>query len=31
MICNLRIEGPRDAAVGTGWLVGPRILLTARH
>ncbi|UPJ49335.1 hypothetical protein IVB30_41460 [Bradyrhizobium sp. 200] len=31
MICNLRIEGPRGAAVGTGWLVGPRTLLTAGH
>jgi V8-like Glu-specific endopeptidase len=31
MICNLRIEGPRGAAVGTGWLVGPRTVLTAGH
>jgi V8-like Glu-specific endopeptidase len=31
MICNLRIEGPRGAAVGTGWLVGPCTVLTAGH
>jgi V8-like Glu-specific endopeptidase len=31
MICNLRIEGPLGAAVGTGWLVGPRTVLTAGH
>jgi glutamyl endopeptidase len=31
MICNLRIEGPRGAAVGTGWLVGSRTVLTAGH
>src|SRR5262249_48182109 len=31
MICNLRIEGPRGAAVGTGWLIGPRTVLTAGH
>lgn len=31
MICNLRIEGPSGAAVGTGWLVGPRTVLTAGH
>lgn len=32
MICALRIRGPSGAQLaGTGWLVGPRTLLTAGH
>jgi glutamyl endopeptidase len=32
MICALRMHGPGGAgAIGTGWFVGPRTLLTAGH
>jgi glutamyl endopeptidase len=32
MICALRMRGPSGAgAIGTGWLVGPRTLITAGH
>lgn len=31
MICALRLRGPKGMAVGTGWFVGPRTLLTAGH
>jgi glutamyl endopeptidase len=32
MICALEMRGPSGAgAIGTGWLVGPRTLLTAGH
>lgn len=32
MICALRMRGPTGAgAIGTGWFVGPRTLLTAGH
>jgi V8-like Glu-specific endopeptidase len=32
MICALRMRGPSGAgAIGTGWFVGPRTLLTAGH
>ncbi|HEX2256388.1 MAG TPA: trypsin-like peptidase domain-containing protein [Afifellaceae bacterium] len=31
MICGLELFGPTGAAIGTGWFVGPRTLLTAGH
>lgn len=32
MICGLRMRGPGGAgAIGTGWFIGPRTLLTAGH
>ena len=32
MVCALRLRGPNGStAVGTGWFVGPRTLLTAGH
>src|SRR4029450_3925081 len=32
MICALEMRGPSGAgAIGTGWLVGPRTILTAGH
>jgi glutamyl endopeptidase len=31
MICVLAIEGPWGNFVGTGWLVGPRTVITAGH
>jgi V8-like Glu-specific endopeptidase len=31
MICALAIEGPWGNFVGTGWLVGPRTVITAGH
>ncbi|MDI6102662.1 trypsin-like serine protease [Actinoplanes sp. NEAU-A12] len=32
MICSLEMRGPTGAsAIGTGWLVGPRTVLTAGH
>jgi V8-like Glu-specific endopeptidase len=32
MVCALRMRGPTGAgAIGTGWFVGPRTLLTAGH
>lgn len=31
MICALRIRGATSAAIGTGWLAGPRTLVTAGH
>lgn len=32
MICALRMQGPGGAgAIGTGWFIGPRTLLTAGH
>jgi glutamyl endopeptidase len=32
MICALRMQGPAGAgAIGTGWLVGPRTIVTAGH
>src|SRR5215218_5547963 len=32
MICALRMRGPSGAgAIGTGWLIGPRTVLTAGH
>jgi V8-like Glu-specific endopeptidase len=32
MICALRMRGPTGAsAIGTGWFIGPRTLLTAGH
>ncbi|MGF1465605.1 MAG: trypsin-like serine peptidase [Sandaracinaceae bacterium] len=31
MICSLQIEGPLGAAIGTGWLAGPRTVITAGH
>lgn len=31
MICALRMEGTFGAAIGTGWLVGPRTIITAGH
>ena len=31
MICALRLRGPMGTAIGTGWFVGPRTLLTAGH
>jgi V8-like Glu-specific endopeptidase len=31
MICSLEISSPGASAIGTGWFVGPRTLLTAGH
>ena len=31
MICALRMRGPSGTAMGTGWLVGPRTVVTAGH
>jgi V8-like Glu-specific endopeptidase len=31
MICALRLRGPGGTAIGTGWFVGPRTVLTAGH
>ncbi|MBL7255719.1 trypsin-like serine peptidase [Paractinoplanes lichenicola] len=32
MICSLRLTGPTGAgAIGTGWFIGPRTVLTAGH
>ncbi|WP_181832670.1 trypsin-like serine peptidase [Bosea caraganae] len=31
LICALDIEAPWGRAIGTGWLVGPRTLITAGH
>jgi glutamyl endopeptidase len=31
MICALSIKGANGTAIGTGWFVGPRTLLTAGH
>ncbi len=31
MICSLRMQGANGAAIGTGWFVGPRSILTAGH
>src|SRR5918912_3129628 len=32
MICALRMRGPTGAgAIGTGWFIGPRTVLTAGH
>lgn len=31
MICQLAIEGPNASSVGTGWLAGPRTIITAGH
>jgi glutamyl endopeptidase len=31
MVCVLKIRGPAGAAIGTGWLVGPKTVLTAGH
>lgn len=31
MICALEIDGPWGGFVGTGWLVGPRTIITAGH
>lgn len=31
MICALRLRGPSGTAIGTGWFIGPRTLLTAGH
>lgn len=31
MICQLQIEGPMGSTVGTGWLAGPRTIITAGH
>jgi glutamyl endopeptidase len=31
MICALRLHGPQGTAIGTGWFVGPRTVLTAGH
>jgi V8-like Glu-specific endopeptidase len=31
MICALRLRGPAGTAIGTGWFVGPRTVLTAGH
>ncbi|GAB2586455.1 hypothetical protein Aab01nite_51550 [Paractinoplanes abujensis] len=32
MICSLRLTGPSGAgAIGTGWFIGPRTVLTAGH
>lgn len=31
MVCALRIEAPWGTFVGTGWLAGPRTLVTAGH
>ena len=31
MICALRLKGPTGSAVGTGWLAGPKTILTAGH
>lgn len=31
MICALEIDGPWGAFVGTGWLAGPRTIITAGH
>jgi len=31
MVCQLEIEGPGGSSVGTGWLAGPRTIITAGH
>ncbi len=31
MVCALTIEGPMGTYLGTGWLVGPRTVITAGH
>ena len=31
MICSLRIQGNFGEAIGTGWLAGPRTIVTAGH
>jgi glutamyl endopeptidase len=31
MICALRLRGALGSAIGTGWFVGPRTILTAGH
>jgi V8-like Glu-specific endopeptidase len=31
MVCALRMRGPSGSAIGTGWFVGPKTLLTAGH
>lgn len=31
MVCALAIDGPWGAFLGTGWLVGPRTIITAGH
>lgn len=31
MICSLRMQGAFGSAIGTGWLVGPRTIVTAGH
>lgn len=31
MICALRLVGPTGSAIGTGWLAGPRTVVTAGH
>ena len=31
MVCHLQIEGPFASATGTGWLAGPRTVVTAGH
>jgi V8-like Glu-specific endopeptidase len=31
MICSLRMQGQAGGAIGTGWLAGPRTVITAGH
>ena len=31
MVCQLQIDGPAGSTVGTGWLAGPRTIITAGH
>jgi glutamyl endopeptidase len=31
MVCALQMRGPSGSAIGTGWFVGPKTLLTAGH
>ena len=31
MVCQLEITGPEGSTVGTGWLAGPRTIITAGH
>lgn len=31
MVCALEIHGPRGSGVGTGWLAGPKTVITAGH
>src|SRR5687768_6326230 len=30
-ICALRMRGPSGGAMGTGWFIGPRTVITAGH